>query len=106
SLRFLPLQISFSKQIKSSEREAGAVDAVNRAKGAERRPTEVHVRVRDIRLWIDKRKISGNTKVQILQGITADFEPGKLNVVMGPSGTSPSPSHGRFREKQFIKPSM
>jgi ABC-type multidrug transport system ATPase subunit len=86
SLRFLPLQISFSKQVKSSEREIGAVDAVNRAKSAERGSAEVTVRLQDVKLRIDKKGFKRST-LQILQGITMDFEPGKLNIIMGPSGT-------------------
>jgi ABC-type multidrug transport system ATPase subunit len=88
SLRFLPLQISFSKQVKSTEREIGTAEAVNWAKSADRRSAEVTVRVQDLKLWIDKRGVSGKKTVNILQGITMDFEPGKLNIIMGPSGTS------------------
>jgi ABC-type transport system involved in cytochrome bd biosynthesis fused ATPase/permease subunit len=85
SLRFLPQQISFSQQVKSSEREIGTVDAVNRAKSAEQQRAEIVVRVQDVRLWIEKRIYKRRT-VRILQGITMDFEPGKLNIIMGPSG--------------------
>jgi ABC-type transport system involved in cytochrome bd biosynthesis fused ATPase/permease subunit len=85
SLRCLPHQISFSQQVKSSEREIGTVDAVNRAKSAERQRAEIVVRVQDVRLWIEKRIYKRRT-VRILQGITMDFEPGKLNIIMGPSG--------------------
>ena len=55
-------------------------------KVAEQRPAEITIRVQDLRLWIDKRKMFKRSKVDILQGITVDFEPGKLNVIMGPSG--------------------
>ena len=40
-LQFLPVQISFSKQINTSEREEGTAEAVARAKSAEQRPAEV-----------------------------------------------------------------
>jgi hypothetical protein len=84
-LQFLPIQISFSKQIKTSEREEGTAEAVARAKSAEQRPAEVTIHLQDLRLWIDKIGLKRSNK-HILQGITCDFEPGKLNVIMGPSG--------------------
>jgi len=91
-LRLIPVQITFSKQIKSNEREQGAVEAVVRAKSTDLRiPSEIMIRMHDLRLWIDKRSLTGRTRVNILQGITVDFEPGKLNVIMGPSGSSMKP---------------
>lgn len=84
-LQFLPVQISFSKQVKSSEREEGTAEAVARAKSAEQLPAEVAIHLQDLRLWIDKIGFK-RSKKHILQGITADFEPGQLNVIMGPSG--------------------
>jgi ABC-type lipoprotein export system ATPase subunit len=37
-------------------------------------------------LSLQKYFLFRKTTINILQGITVDFEPGKLNVVMGPSG--------------------
>lgn len=85
-LRFLPVKISLSKQVRSSETEQGTAEAIARAKAAEQRPTEVRIRVQDLKLWIDKRGLFKRSEVHILQGITVDFEPGKLNIIMGPSG--------------------
>ena len=86
-LQFLPVQIQFSKQIKRSEKENRAAEAAVRAKTAEQRPAEVNIRLQDLTLWIVKRGLFKKSTVNILQGITADFEPGKLNVIMGPSGS-------------------
>lgn len=101
-LQFLPIQISFSKQIKTSEREEGTAEAVARAKSAEQRPAEVTIHLQDLRLWIDKIGLKRSNK-HILQGITSDFEPGKLNVIMGPSGIHLFlfSSYYRLGEKQF-----
>lgn len=86
-LRFIPVQITFTKQVQSNEREEGAAEAVARAKSAElRTPTEIMIRMHDLRLWIDKKSLWRKSTVHILQGVTVDFEPGKLNVIMGPSG--------------------
>ena len=88
-LQFLPVKISFSKQVQSSERKNdGTAEAVERAKCSEQRPAEITIRVQKLSLWIDKRRMFKRFKVNILQGITVDFEPGKLNVIMGPSGLS------------------
>jgi len=86
-LRLLPVQLSFTRQIRPKEREQGVMEAVVRAKSTEMKiPTEITIRVNEMRLWIDKQSIIGRTKTHILQGITVGFEPGKLNVIMGPSG--------------------
>src|SRR5438046_1928596 len=80
-LQFLPLKISFSKQVQSSQKENdGTAEAVARAKSSEQRPAEITIRVQDLSLWIDKQRMFKSVKVNILQGITVDFEPGKLNV--------------------------
>jgi hypothetical protein len=98
-LQFLPVQITFSKQVQSNERENGTAEAVARAKSADQRPAEVVIHLQDLRLWIDKYGFK-RSKKYILNGITADFEPGKLNVIMGPSGTnSHFPSEGRLRKE-------
>lgn len=104
-LQFLPVKISFSKQVKSNERENdGTAEAVARAKSAEQRPTEITIRVQDLRLVIDKRNMFKRSKVDILQGITTDFEPGKLNVIMGPSGMAiVFEAYDRIRKKQFVE---
>ena len=85
-LQFLPVHMTFTKQIKRTEQETGAAEAVARAKTAEQRPAEVAIRIQDLRLWINKQGIRKRSPVHILQGVTANFEPGKLNVIMGPSG--------------------
>jgi hypothetical protein len=95
------VHISFTKQITRNEREEGAVEAVVRAKSTELRiPTEITIRFNDLRLWIDKRNLMGRTKVHILQGITVNFEPGKLNVIMGPSGLSLPRTRVNSRKRQ------
>lgn len=98
-LQFLPVQITFSKQVHPNERENGTAEAVARAKSAEQRPAEVAIHLQDLRLWIDKYGFK-RLKKHILNDITADFEPGKLNVIMGPSGTyGHFTSDGRLRKK-------
>jgi hypothetical protein len=87
-LQFIPVRMSFSKQVKSSEREEGTAEAVARLKSAEVRPQEVTIRVQDLKLWIKKRAFQKRLDVHILQGVTVDFKPGRLNVIMGPSGFS------------------
>jgi hypothetical protein len=87
-LQFLPVHMTFTKQIKRTEQETGAAEAVARAKTAEQRPAEVAIRIQDLRLWINKQGIRKRSLVHILQGVSANFEPGKLNVIMGPSGTA------------------
>jgi ABC-type transport system involved in cytochrome bd biosynthesis fused ATPase/permease subunit len=84
-LQCLPVKISFSRQVRNSGREIAHAEAESRTKTSEQRPAQINVRVQDLRLWIDKlifKRSTGN----ILQGITAEFEPGNLNVIMGPSG--------------------
>lgn len=85
-LQFLPVKLTFSKQVQSNEREDGTADVVARLKSSEQRSAEINIRVQDLRLSIDKRIWFKRSKVHILQGITVNFEPGKLNVIMGPSG--------------------
>jgi len=85
-LTLLPASMTFSKQVKSSERERGTAEAVARAKTSEQRPAEVHIHLQDLKLWIDKLNLFKKSRVHILRGVTFDFEPGKLNVIMGPSG--------------------
>src|SRR5436190_560106 len=69
-LQFLPVKISFSKQVRSSEGENdGAAEAVARAKQSKQRPAEITIRVQDLSLWIDKRRMFKKTKMDILQGI-------------------------------------
>jgi ABC-type glutathione transport system ATPase component len=80
--------MTFTKQIKRTEQETGAAEAVARAKTAEQRPAEVAIRIQDLRLWINKQGIRKRSLVHILHGVSANFEPGKLNVIMGPSGTT------------------
>lgn len=87
-LQFIPVRMSFSKQVKSNEREEGTAEAVARMKSAEARPQEVTIRVQDLKLWIKKRIFQKRADVHILQGITVDFKPGRLNVIMGPSGST------------------
>jgi len=87
-LQFIPVRMSFSKQVESNEREQGTAEAVARLKSAEVRPQEVTIRVQDLKLWIKKRSFKKESDVHILQGITADFKPGRLNVIMGPSGST------------------
>jgi hypothetical protein len=86
-LKFLPLQLSVTKQIQpSGDGKDNTVEAVERAKSVERRLAEVIVEARDLRLWVEKGWFGKMKRREILQGITVDFEPGKLNVIMGPSG--------------------
>ena len=85
-LQFIPVRMSFSKQIPNNEREEMTVETVSRRKIAERKPQEVTIRVRDLKLWITKTVFRKQLNVHILQGITVDFVPGRLNVIMGPSG--------------------
>jgi hypothetical protein len=85
-LRLLPVKISLSKRVQSSEKEQGTAEAAASAKAAEQRPAEVTIRVQGLKLWIDKRGLFKRSEVHILQGITVHFEPGKLNIIMGPSG--------------------
>jgi len=87
ALRFIPVQISFSKQVKSTERGEGTEEIVAREKSTEQRLTEVTIRMQDLRLWIEKWSWWKRSRVDILQKISMEFEPGKLNVIMGPSGT-------------------
>jgi len=85
-LQFLPVRLTFSKQVRTSEKSEGIAESVARAKRAEQRTSNVTIRVRDLRLWLEKRRGGKRRHVDVLQGITVDFEPGKLNVIMGPSG--------------------
>jgi hypothetical protein len=85
-LHFIPVRMSFSKQVNSNEREEGTAEAVARMKSAEVRPQEVTIRVHDLKLWIKKRGFQKHLELYILKGITVDFKPGRLNVIMGPSG--------------------
>jgi ABC-2 type transporter len=87
-LRFIPVQISFSKKVKSSEREVPPEEPATGTISAEQRSTQITIRMHDLRLWIEKWKWSKRTTFDILQGIRVEFEPGKLNVIMGPSGPS------------------
>jgi hypothetical protein len=87
-LQFLPVKLSFSKQVRSTmEKGEGLAESVARAKNAGRRVANVMIRVRDLRLWVERRTWGTRNQLNILQGITVNFEPGKLNVIMGPSGT-------------------
>ena len=86
-LLLLPVQTTLSKQVKGYESALWTAEISSSARTVEQ-CTRVSVRVKDLTLWIDKWTISGKTSVKILEGITADFEPGKLNVIMGPSGRS------------------
>jgi len=88
-LQFLPVRLTFSKQVTTSEKGEGIAESVARAKGAEQRPSSVTIRVRDLTLCLEKRRWMKRSHFDILQGITVDFEPGKLNVIMGPSGYQP-----------------
>lgn len=85
-LQFLPVQIHFSEQVQSPDEGSGTAEAIIRAKSVEQRPAEVTVRLQDLKLWVDKRGLLKKSRVDLLQGITADFEPGQVNVIMGPSG--------------------
>lgn len=104
-LQYLPVKITFSKQVQSSERENGTAEAVAHAKSAEQRRAEITIRIQDLSLWINKRTLAmKRSRVDILQGITVDFEPGKLNVIMGPSGRSITfYTYYRIRKKQSFK---
>jgi ABC-type multidrug transport system ATPase subunit len=89
-LQFLPHKITFSKQVTSTENGEGIAESVARAKSAEQRAASLVIRVRDLKLWLEKRRWGKKGQIDILNGITVDFEPGKLNVIMGPSGTLPA----------------
>lgn len=47
----------------------------------------VSIRLEEYALEIEKRTLRGRTNKAILKPLTADFQPGKLNVIMGPSGS-------------------
>src|SRR5204862_7347042 len=85
-LRFLPVRISFSKQIETHKGEEQVHDVFTIVK--EQNTRGIKIRVQDLRLWIEKCVFLKRYRLHILQGISADFEPGKLNVIMWPSGTS------------------
>jgi len=88
-LQFLSVKITFSKQVQSGRRENGTAEAIAHAKSMEQRRAEITIRIQDLSLWINKRTMAmKRLRVDILQGITVDFVPGKLNVIMGPSGRS------------------
>ena len=85
-LQFLPHKMTFSKQVTSTENGEGIAESVARAKSAEQRPSSLVIRVHDLKLWLEKRRWGKKGHIDILNGITVDLEPGKLNVIMGPSG--------------------
>ena len=85
-LQFLPVQIHFSKQVQSVDEGSRTAEAIIRAKSVDQRPAEVTIRLQDLRLWVDKNALLKKSRVDLLRDITADFEPGQVNVIMGPSG--------------------
>ncbi|KAK9486663.1 P-loop containing nucleoside triphosphate hydrolase protein [Lipomyces starkeyi] len=51
----------------------------------------VSIDINDLKLGIEKRNIFFTTRrIDILRGITAHFEPGKINAILGPSGSGKS----------------
>lgn len=81
-LQFLPVQVSFSKQVHTREWVNRTLKSIPYVENV----AKVTIRVRDLSLWIDRHVLNKRIETHILQGIHADFEPGMLNVIMGPSG--------------------
>lgn len=86
-LRFFPVRVSLTKQVYNSELENRNAEVIY-INGSENH-TKVSIHVRDLNLWIEKRGLNKRSERHILQRIHADFKPGMLNVIMGPSGTFP-----------------
>ena len=87
-LQFIPNKISFSKEVQKVEKDNGPTEPVPYANSSKLRAATVTVRLLDLKLSVEKYVLFRKTTVNILQDIAADFEPGKLNIIMGPSGIS------------------
>jgi hypothetical protein len=88
-LQFIPGKISLAKEVGKVGRDSGPVEAIAYTKISTPKPATIAVRLVDLKLSVETYVRFRKTILNILQGITVDFEPGELNVVMGPSGMSP-----------------
>lgn len=87
-LKFIPNNISFSKEVRKVGKDIGTAEAIEYVKEDKSKREGLTVRFVDFKLSVEKRALFRKTTTNILQSITVDFEPGSLNVVMGPSGSS------------------
>jgi hypothetical protein len=85
-LRFIPYNVPFSTEVRKAGERTGRTKDVVRVEQGNGTTAGITVRLMDFNLSLQKYFLFRKTTINILQGITVDFEPGKLNVVMGPSG--------------------
>jgi hypothetical protein len=88
-LQFIPYNVPFSTEVRKVGERPRQTQAVANAKQGNRTTAGITVRLMDFNLSLEKYFLFRKTTINILQEITVDFEPGKLNVIMGPSGIWP-----------------
>ncbi|KAI5793725.1 P-loop containing nucleoside triphosphate hydrolase protein [Peziza echinospora] len=93
-LKFWAVDINMSKPRVSSNHDKDASAGKERISTEDsKRVQRIDVELRDLGLVVEKRGIPGIRKMvekRILDGVGTRFEAGKLNVIMGPSGSGKS----------------
>ncbi|KAF2661680.1 P-loop containing nucleoside triphosphate hydrolase protein [Lophiostoma macrostomum CBS 122681] len=84
-LRFLRAEIEMARA-RPSNADASA-GKENMAAQASAQVRNIAIRLESYALNVEKRSFRQSTLKPILLPLTADFEPGRLNVIMGPSGS-------------------
>jgi hypothetical protein len=86
-LQSLPHNATISKEIKSSSQENATAESAACDNTDDQSFVGVTIQLLDVKLWLNKYVPFKRTSVDLVQDITVKFEPGNLNVIMGPSGT-------------------
>lgn len=88
-LTLVPVEISVASSPKSSKSEKPQDDPVEVPN--EREFTKINVDLNDLKLSITKSIFGFRKKrIDILRGVTANFVPGSVNAILGPSGSGKS----------------
>ena len=90
-LKFFRVSISVSKthKFKSDDKTFDAEEII--ANTTQQIDVGVKIAVKDLNLSVQRRAVGIKSKqINILRGIYADFEPGAINAILGPSGSGKS----------------